>query len=64
MRGIFFLVVIVLVLIGAGVLSVSWNDGTATVKFNKEKARERTEQVLEEARSLEANFEKNASQPK
>lgn len=64
MRGVFIIIVIVAVLIGAGVLHVTWKDGTASVKFDKEKAHERTEQVLEEARTLEANFEKSVHQQK
>lgn len=64
MRGIFFLLVIIAVLIGAGILHVTWKDGTAAVTFDKEKAHERTEQVLEEARTLEANFGKSVHQKK
>jgi hypothetical protein len=64
MRGILMLVVIVGILIAAGVLSVSWGDGGATVKINKEKARERGQQVLEEAHKIESNFGNSLEQPK
>lgn len=64
MRGILILVVIVVVLIGAGVLSISWGNGEATVKINREKARERGQQVLEEARRIESNFTGSSDQTK
>lgn len=64
MRGIFFLIIVIAVLIGAGIIHITWKDGAATVTFDKEKAHQRTEQLMEEARTLEQNFEKGASQKK
>jgi len=48
------------VLIGAGILSIQWNkDGSATIHFDKEKARERSQQALEGAKKVEARIEDN-----
>ena len=63
MRRIFVLGVMVLILIGSGILTVQWGDDSATIKFNKEKAKERTEQLLNKARKLEANARKDAEKP-
>lgn len=56
MRRIFLLIVVVLVLIGSGILTVQWGDSSATIKFNKEKAKERTAQMLDKARQLRADL--------
>ena len=60
MRGIMFLALIAVVLVAAGVVTVKWNNGAATINFNKDKARERAAQVLEEGKRLEAQLESNA----
>jgi flagellar basal body-associated protein FliL len=62
MRGIFLLVIAVVVLVAAGVISISWNNGTATIKFNKDKAQQRAQQVLDETKALEAQLEQNLQQ--
>ncbi len=59
MRGIMFLVVVGVALVAAGVMTVSWNNGTASVKFNEEKAKERAGQLIHEGHVLEAQIEQN-----
>jgi hypothetical protein len=57
MRTILMLVVVGVVLVGAGVLHVSYNKdtGSATINIDKTKAKERLDQVLEEAKSFEGD---------
>ncbi|HEY2838499.1 MAG TPA: hypothetical protein VGJ26_05095 [Pirellulales bacterium] len=57
MRTILMLVVLGVVLVGAGVLHVSYNKetGSATINVDKAKARERLDQVIEEAKSFEGD---------
>ena len=57
MRTILMLVVVGLVLVGAGVLHVSYNKetGSATINLDKTKAKERFDQVLEEAKGFEGD---------
>lgn len=60
MRTLMFLGLAGVALVAAGVISVQYNkDGSATVKVNKEVARERASQLLDEAKALEAQLEKN-----
>jgi hypothetical protein len=51
------LVVVGVVLVGAGVLHVSYNKdtGSATINIDKTKARERLDQVIEEAKAFEGD---------
>lgn len=60
MRTILMLVVVGVVLVGAGVLHVSYNKetGSATINIDKAKAKERFDQVLEEAKSFEGDAAK------
>jgi hypothetical protein len=64
MRRIILLAVVVLVLVGSGIVTVQWGDGSAKIGFDKEKAKERTGQLLDKARKLEteakARVEANA----
>jgi len=55
MRRILVLGVVLIILIGSGILTVKWGDDSATIKFNKERAKERTEQLLNRARELKAD---------
>jgi|GEM_PF-5889835 len=66
MRTILMLVVGAVVLIGAGVLHVSYNKdtGSATINFDKAKAKERAGQLLGEAKTLEASVEQSAKSKK
>jgi hypothetical protein len=57
MRRVILLVVVVLVLVGSGIVSVQWGDGSATISFDKEKAKERTGQLLDKAREFESEAE-------
>ena len=61
MRTIFMLIGLAVILIAAGVLHVSYNKetGSATINFDKEKARERASQLLSEGKKLEANVEQS-----
>ena len=56
MKGIFYLCIIVVVLVAAGVISISWNGSSATVDFHKEVAKERVGQVSEKVSELEASL--------
>jgi hypothetical protein len=64
MRRIILLVVVVLVLVGSGIVTVQWGDDGAKIGFDKEKAKERTGQLLDKARKIEtqakARVEANA----
>ena len=53
-----------LVLVGAGILHVNYNQGTgsATVSIDKQKAEQAAVKVLDEAKVLEASLEKNVQQ--
>lgn len=61
-RGILLLGVVGLVLVGAGILHVNWNQstGSATISIDKAKAEQAASKVIEEAKTLEANLENNA----
>ncbi len=61
MRTILMLVVVAVVLIGAGVLHVNYNKetGSATINFDKEKAKQRAGQLRDEFKSLEGDVEKS-----
>ena len=63
-RTILLLGVLGAVLVGAGVLHVSYNQGTgsATVSVDKQKADQAAVEVLDEAKVLEASLEKNVQQ--
>lgn len=56
MKGIFYLCIIIVVLVAAGVISIKWNGSSATVDFHKEVARDRADQVLEKVSELEASL--------
>ena len=57
MRSIFMLVVLGVVLVGAGILHVSYNKetGSATINIDKAKAKERLNQVIDEAKAFEGD---------
>ena len=58
-RSIMMLGVVAAVLVGAGILRVSWNKdtGSATVSLDKKKAKEAAAKIFDEAKELEANLE-------
>ena len=64
MRSILLLGILGAVLVGAGILHVSYNQGTgsATVSVDKQKAEQAAVKVIDEAKVLEANLEKNVQQ--
>ncbi len=60
-RSLVFLGIIGAVLVGAGILHVNWNNSTdsATISVDKQKAEQAAVRVLDEAKVLEANLQKN-----
>lgn len=64
MRGVFVLAAVLVILVAAGVLTITWGDGSATVKINKEVARQRGQQVLEEARAIGSGLDQNLKNTK
>jgi hypothetical protein len=60
MRRLILLVVVVLVLVGSGIISVQWTDGSAKISFDKEKAKERTGELLIKAREFKTEAEAKA----
>ena len=60
MRRMILLVVVVLVLVGSGIITVQWGDGSAKISFDKEKAKERTGQLLEKANEFKAEAKAKA----
>ncbi|OHB80680.1 MAG: hypothetical protein A2W31_12795 [Planctomycetes bacterium RBG_16_64_10] len=62
MRRIVLLGAVILVLIGSGIVTIQWGKDSATIKFNRERAKERTEQLLDKARKLEASAETEREQ--
>jgi len=51
------------VLVGAGILRVSWNQTTesATISIDKDKAKQAAAKIFSEAKVLEANLQSNQS---
>jgi len=59
MRKILLLAIFVGVLVGTGVLSVKWNNGTAVIHYDKDKAKEETGKLVKEVKVIEAEVEKD-----
>ena len=60
MRRILLLVVVVLVLVGSGIITIQWGEDSAKISFDKEKAIERTGQLLEKANEFKSEAQARA----
>jgi len=54
MRRIILLILVLLALVGTGIVTVQWNDAGATVSFDRQKAREKAKQLVDQARALKS----------
>ncbi len=63
MRRLILLAVVFVVLIGTGIITVSWTDEGATIKFQREQAREKAGRVVQKARRLRAEIKERRQQP-
>jgi len=57
MRKLFLLAIVVGVLISTGILSVTWSNGTAVIKYDKQKAKEESVKLIKKAREIKDEIE-------
>jgi hypothetical protein len=62
MRRIFLLAIVVLVLVGSGLLTIRWSGDSATIEFDRQRAKEETARLLERAREIGHEMRENRDQ--